>query len=47
GDLWETFVSYNVRLARSPKSRAAGRLFRELGLPRIPPEELDRIAVPT
>lgn len=47
GDRWETFVSYNVQLARSPKSKAAGRLFRELGLPRIPPEELDRIGVPT
>lgn len=47
GDRWETFVSYNLELARSPKSRAAGRLFRKLGLPRIPPEDLDRISVPT
>lgn len=47
GELWETFVSYNVRLARSPKSKAAGRMFRELGLPRIPAEELERIDVPT
>lgn len=47
GELWETFVSYNVRLARSPKSRAAGRMFRKLGLPRIPAEELERIDVPT
>lgn len=47
GDRWETFVSYNVQLARSPKSKAAGRLFRKLGLPRIPPEDLERIRVPT
>jgi pimeloyl-ACP methyl ester carboxylesterase len=47
GELWETFVSYNVRLARSPKSKAAGRMFRKLGLPRIPAEELERIDVPT
>lgn len=47
GDRWKTFVAYNVELARSPKSKAAGRLFRSLGLPRIPPEELERIAVPT
>lgn len=47
GDRWETYVAYNVELARSPKAKAAGRLFRTLGLPRIPPEKLARIAVPT
>lgn len=47
GDTWKTFVAYNVALARSPRAKAAGRLFRELGLPRIPPEELARISVPT
>ena len=47
GDRWEAFVAYNVELARSPKAKAAGRLFRTLGLPRIPPEELARISVPT
>lgn len=47
GDRWKTFVAYNVELARSPKSKAAGRLFREVGLPRIPPEALERIDVPT
>lgn len=47
GELWETFVSYNVQLARSPKSKTAGRMFRKLGLPRIPAEELERIDVPT
>lgn len=47
GRRWKTFVSYNVELARSPKRKAAGRLFRELGVPRIPPEELERIDVPT
>ncbi len=34
-------------LCRSPKSAAAGRLFRKLGLPRIPADELGRIDVPT
>lgn len=47
GERWEPFVAHNLSLARSPKSKAAGRLFRELGLPRIPPEELARISVPT
>lgn len=47
GDRWETFVAYAVAFARSPKSKAAGRLLRTLGLPRIPPEALERIDVPT
>lgn len=47
GARWTTFVSYNLELARSPKSKAAGRLFRTLGLPRIPPDRLERIDVPT
>ncbi|HSI79956.1 MAG TPA: alpha/beta fold hydrolase [Solirubrobacterales bacterium] len=44
---WEAFVAYNLEQARGPNSKAAGRLFRALGLPRIPPEELERIAIPT
>jgi len=47
GGLWPVFVRYNLALARGPKAKAAGRLLRSLGLPRIPPEELDRIEVPT
>jgi pimeloyl-ACP methyl ester carboxylesterase len=47
GERWEPFVSYNLDLARAPSTKAAGRLFRALGLPRIPPEDLARIEVPT
>jgi pimeloyl-ACP methyl ester carboxylesterase len=46
GSLWEPFVEYNLSLARS-LSPAARRLMREVGLPRIPPEDLARIEVPT
>jgi pimeloyl-ACP methyl ester carboxylesterase len=47
GERWEPFVSYNVDSARGPGAKAAGRLMRGLGLPRLPPEDLERIAVPT
>lgn len=33
--------------ARPPRTRAVGPLMRTVGLPRIPPEDLARIAVPT
>jgi pimeloyl-ACP methyl ester carboxylesterase len=47
GDRWEPFVTYNLDLARSPSAKAVGRLMRGVGIPRIPPEELERISVPT
>jgi pimeloyl-ACP methyl ester carboxylesterase len=47
GERWEPFVAYNLELARAPSAKAAGHLMRELGVPRIPPEDLARIAVPT
>ena len=47
GERWDPFVSYNLELARAPSAKAAGRLMRELGVPRIPPEDLARIGVPT
>ena len=47
GDRWEPFVSYNLDLARSPRAKVVGRLMRTVGLPRIPAEDLARIAVPT
>jgi pimeloyl-ACP methyl ester carboxylesterase len=47
GERWEPFVAYNLELARGPGAKAAGRMLRELGLPRIPPASLARIAVPT
>jgi pimeloyl-ACP methyl ester carboxylesterase len=47
GGRWEPFVSYNLELARAKSTKSAGRLFRELGIPRIPTEDLARIAVPT
>lgn len=47
GDDWTAFVAYNLGLARSEQTKAAGQLFRRVGMPRIPPGELERIAVPT
>lgn len=46
-DDWRSFVSYNVGLARSPQAKAAGKLFRTAGRPRIPAVELEAIDVPT
>ena len=47
GDEWEPFAYYKLELARAPSAKAAGKLLRTLGIPRIPPEELARISVPT
>ena len=47
GDEWEPSADYNLALARAPGAKAAGKLMRTLGTPPIPPEELDRISVPT
>lgn len=47
GERWKPFAAYNVALARSPSAKQAGLLMRTVGLPRIPPEDLDRISVPT
>jgi pimeloyl-ACP methyl ester carboxylesterase len=47
GERWEPFVAYNLERARAPKAKTLGRMLREIGLPRIPPEELARIEVPT
>lgn len=47
GERWRPFAAYNIALARSPSAKAAGRLMRELGVPRIPAADLERIAVPT
>jgi pimeloyl-ACP methyl ester carboxylesterase len=47
GERWEPFVSYNLDLARGPSAKAAGRLFRAVGLPRIPERDLARIEAPT
>ena len=41
------FVAYNLELARGQSAKAGGPHVRELGMPRIPPAELARIAVPT
>ena len=46
GDDWTAFVAYNLSLARSDQAKAAGRLFRRAGTPRIPPDELQQITVP-
>ena len=47
GDRWDDFVAYNLASARSDQAKAAGRLFRKTGVPRIPEDDLARIAVPT
>ena len=47
GEDWQPFTDYNLELARAPNARAAGRLMRTLGIPRIPSAELAQITVPT
>lgn len=47
GELWQPFVAYNLDRARAPTAKAAGLLFREIGLPKLSPDALARIAVPT
>lgn len=47
GEDWEPFVSYNLEMAKGPQGETAGKVFKELGLPRIPPEALEEIPVPT
>lgn len=47
GERWAPFVAYSLERACSPSRKAVGRLFRELGLRPIPPDDLARITVPT
>jgi pimeloyl-ACP methyl ester carboxylesterase len=47
GEGWEPFAAYNLELARAEKAKDAGKLMRKLGIPRIAPEDLARISVPT
>jgi pimeloyl-ACP methyl ester carboxylesterase len=47
GDDWTSFVDHNLGLARSEKSKVAGRLLRDIGLPRITEQDLAGITVPT
>ena len=48
GERWEPFRDYLLDRSRTPSVRKANRsLLRELGFPRIPPEDLARIRVPT
>ena len=48
GDDWEPFLAYNLDRARTPSVKGAMRtLMKEVGVPRIPGEDLERIAVPT
>lgn len=44
---WDAFVAYNVELAKAPNAKVGGKLMRRVGVPRIPPEDLERITVPT
>lgn len=48
GERWESLVDYLTDRARTPSVRAANRrLLRDIGLQRIPPEELARITTDT
>jgi pimeloyl-ACP methyl ester carboxylesterase len=47
GPRWEPFLAYSLERAGGANAKIAGRLFREFGIPRIPPDDLARIAVPT
>ena len=48
GDRWAALRAYNLALATDPVIGAGLQcLFADFGLPAIPPETLDRIAVPT
>jgi len=47
GERWGPFVAYNVQLASDPASKLRGRMLKRIGMPRIAPRELRRIAVPT
>ena len=48
GDDWEPFLAYNLECARTPSVQSAMRtLMKEVGVPRIPSDDLERITVPT
>jgi pimeloyl-ACP methyl ester carboxylesterase len=47
GDDWALFVAYNLQLVRDDQAKEGGRLFRDVGLPRIPADDLARITAPT
>lgn len=44
---WDALVAYSLECAKAPAAKVGGRLFRDFGVPRIPPADLARIAVPT
>jgi len=47
GDRWEPFKAYNLEQARSPNGAVARQLMRKVGLPRIDPDALAQIDLPT
>jgi pimeloyl-ACP methyl ester carboxylesterase len=48
GENWESFAAYNLDRARTPNAKSALRtLMGQLGVPPIPPADLERISVPT
>lgn len=48
GEDWELFLAYYLESIRTPSVKTAMRtLMKEIGVPSIPPANLDRIAVPT
>ncbi|SMO37085.1 alpha/beta fold hydrolase [Fodinibius sediminis] len=47
GSYWKPFLAYNLECAQNPNQKAALRtLMRQLGIPRIPPEALEKIEPP-
>ena len=47
GEEWQSFEAYNIGLAQAETAKDAGKLFRKVGVPHIPADDLDRISVPT
>ncbi|ADB62846.1 alpha/beta hydrolase fold protein (plasmid) [Haloterrigena turkmenica DSM 5511] len=48
GDTWEPFLAYHLDRSRTPSVKTAMRtLMKEVGMPMIPSETLERIPVPT
>lgn len=48
GKNWEPFIMYNLECAIDPEQKAALKIMmRQLGIPKIPEEDLKKIAIPT
>ena len=48
GTLWEPFLTYNLECSQAPGAKTALRkLMTQVGIPRIPPDKLEQISIPT